>query len=104
MTTPARAYPDDGLSPAPPTAALVAVPDHYDATDGVPPRPAIARSAAIGAVLGFVVVASVITALVTRRGYPVTAAFGLGAFVGAFGGGGFGCMMGAVLALARSPR
>ena len=74
---------------------------------GIVPEPpaerhSVGRSAAAGALLGFVVAGALITAVAMSRDVDAPAALALGAFVAAFGGAGFGCMVGGVLALARN--
>ena len=61
----------------------------------------VGRGAALGAVIGFGTVISVVGITGTLAGMEPGAAFGLGGFVGFFGGGGFGSMMGAAAAAAR---
>ena len=63
--------------------------------------PNVGRSAAIGYLVGFVVVTIAITVGATFAGQGVGASLGLGAFVGLWGGGGFGFMMGGTVPLAR---
>ncbi len=55
----------------------------------------------IGAASGFAIVTVAITVAGTLGGIQPGSAFGLGVFVGIWGGGGFGFMMGAILFLAR---
>ena len=62
---------------------------------------ALWRSAMIGSVVGFIVLAVGITIAGTVGGIGAASALGLGVFVGAFGGAGFGFMMGASTALVR---
>ena len=59
------------------------------------------RNAAVGAALGFVIAATVITVVGTLAGIGFGGALGLGVFVGAFGGVGFGFMMGGMASFAR---
>jgi hypothetical protein len=74
-----------------------------DLPDGASPAEARSwRSAAVGAVLGFVATTTGITVIGSLAGMDVGAAFGLGAFVGTFSGVGFGFMMGGVASLARA--
>jgi xanthine/uracil/vitamin C permease (AzgA family) len=73
-----------------------------DLADGAPPAEARSwHSAALGAVLGLVATTTAITVIGSLAGMDVGGAFGLGAFVGAFSGVGFGFMMGGVASLAR---
>lgn len=62
---------------------------------------AAARGAAIGAACGFVGLTVVIFIVGTLGGIGPAGALGLGLFVGAFGGVGFGFMMGGMLALTK---
>ena len=59
------------------------------------------RAAAIGGVIGFVVLTAVIWLIGTAAGLEASSALGLGAFVGAWGGAGFGFMMGATITISR---
>jgi Mg/Co/Ni transporter MgtE len=70
-------------------------------TDAASDEPNIGRSAAIGAAIGFVVVTVGITVAGTVGGMQPGSALGLGAFVGTWGGAGFGFMMGGTIPLAR---
>lgn len=65
------------------------------------PMPNPWRTAMIGFVIGFVAVTVVITVAGTLGGLGFGASLGLGAFVGTWGGGGFGFMMGGTMPLAR---
>jgi hypothetical protein len=66
----------------------------------VPPAGANAwRSAVVGAVLGFVSTTVLITIVGTIAGITIAGAFGVGVFVGGFGGIGFGFMMGGMTGL-----
>lgn len=58
----------------------------------------IARSAAIGAVIGFVLVAVVYGGISLFAGSGNEGAMGIAVFAGIWGGPGFGAMMGAVVA------
>jgi hypothetical protein len=64
-------------------------------------EPDVGRTAMIGAALGFVGVALPIAVLGTLGGLGVVSALGLGAFVGMWGGAGFGFMMGGTIPLGR---
>ncbi len=57
------------------------------------------RGSLIGAALGFVVLTVTITLIGTLGGFEPLSALGLGAFVGLWGGCGFGMMMGGVVAM-----
>lgn len=72
---------------------LEATPDIDDATVG--------RSALIGAVIGFVAVAIGLTIAGTVGGLGFVPALGLGVFVGAWSGAGFGFMFGSSAAVRR---
>jgi hypothetical protein len=61
----------------------------------------VGRNAMIGLVIGFVLVASGITVAGTIGGLGFMPSLGLGVFVGAFSGAGFGFMFGATIPLAR---
>jgi hypothetical protein len=63
--------------------------------------PNLGRSAVIGYVTGFLVTATAITLIGTFAGAGFTNSLGLGAFVGVWGGGGFGFMLGGTIPLAR---
>jgi hypothetical protein len=63
--------------------------------------PNVGRTAAIGYVAGFLAAAIAITVAGTLAGIGFGASLGLGAFVGFWGGGGFGFMMGGTVPLAR---
>ena len=74
--------------------------------DGDPARssgeePNVGRNAMIGAAVGFLVVTVAITTAGTLGGIGFGASLGLGAFVGMWGGTGFGFMMGGTIPLAR---
>ena len=64
-------------------------------------EPNIGRSAMIGAVIGFFAVMIAITVGGTLGGIEPGSAFGIGCFVGLWGGGGFGFMMGGTIPFAR---
>jgi hypothetical protein len=92
MAEPVRPLDDEE---APPRSTLTAVAELDRA------MPSLGRWALTGTVLGFVVVTAVIIAVAVSQDVEFGAALGLGVAVGVFGGAGFGCMMGSVLALAR---
>ena len=64
-------------------------------------EPNIGRSAMIGAVIGFFAVMIAITVVGALSGVEPGSAFGMGCFVGFWGGGGFGFMMGGTIPFAR---
>lgn len=65
-----------------------------------PSQPNIGRAAIQGGLVGFAVVAALITTLVARAGGG-PAAIGVGVFVGFFGGIGFGAMLAASVSADR---
>src|SRR4051794_13256957 len=65
----------------------------------MPDDPAVGRSAAIGAGVGFVSFLLIITIAGTMGGMGVGGAFGMALFAGAFGGTGLGLMLGAAVGL-----
>ena len=99
MSASARIPADDEFPSArparPPLAVVPSVPDT------TAPEPNVGRTAMIGYLVGFVAPVAIITAVGTIEGLGVGASFGLGAFVGVWGGGGFGFMMGGTIPLAR---
>ena len=64
-------------------------------------EPNVGRNAMVGYVVGFVVAVVSITIAGTLTGFGFVNSLGLGAFVGMWGGGGFGAMMGGTVPLAR---
>jgi hypothetical protein len=64
-------------------------------------EPKLGRSGLIGAAIGFLVSAIVIGTIGTLGGMQPGSAFGLGVFVGTWGGSGFGFMLGATVPFAR---
>lgn len=60
------------------------------------------RRTAIATIVGFVVVAAGVTGLSMLFGEDPIGSLGVGAFVGSWGGAGFGFMMGATQAAIRS--
>ena len=93
---------DDGdRRPAPPRPALALVRGAVGGDTPESEMPCIGRSAAIGYVIGFIASVVIITVAGTLAGLGLGASFGLGAFVGVWGGGGFGFMMGGTVPLAR---
>jgi hypothetical protein len=115
MAETARLHDDDDHDGEPSAPALHLVParstDHgvsaaVAPTDTVPGgtaavAPNVGRTALIGFVVGFVLVTVAVTVAGTFAGYGAGASFGLGAFIGLWGGGGFGFMMGGTVPLAR---
>lgn len=63
--------------------------------------PNVGRTAMIGYVVGLITATVVITLVGTLGGLGFGPSLGLGAFVGVWGGGGFGFMMGGTVPLAR---
>jgi hypothetical protein len=63
--------------------------------------PNFGRTAMIGYLVGFIAATVAITVAGTLGGLGFGASLGLGAFVGIWGGGGFGFMMGGTVPLAR---
>lgn len=61
-------------------------------------EPRIGRAAAIGGVIGFVLVAVVFGVICLAAGAGRAGAAGIGVFAGIWGGPGFGAMMGATIA------
>ena len=61
----------------------------------------VGRSAVIGAVIGFVAVAIGLTMAATIAGMGFVPSIGLGVFVGAWSGAGFGFMFGSSAAVRR---
>jgi hypothetical protein len=84
--------------PGRPSLVVVPAPPPDGATDR---EPNPGRWGLIGYAIGFVVACAGITIAGTIGGMGAGASFGLGAFVGVWGGGGFGFMLGATIPLAR---
>lgn len=97
MSEAARTH--DLPEPAAVTASLQLVPDRHD--DVGVTEPNWGRGGAIGYVTGFLASIVIITTIGTVGGLGFAPSFGLGAFVGVWGGGGFGFMLGATIPLAR---
>src|SRR5688500_10209858 len=96
--------PDDGAVPKPSLQLVRTTPTGPGPEPGPEPEasaPGVGRTAAIGYLAGFVVVTIAITVAGTLAGHGFTPSLGLGAFVGMWGGGGFGLMVGGTLPLAR---
>ncbi len=90
-----------------PTATVGAATRRFTGVDAiVRDRPvrtgdaAVGRNGMIGYLIGFVVTTIGITIGGTVGGLEFWSSFGLGAFVGLWGGGGFGFMLGATLPMA----
>jgi hypothetical protein len=64
----------------------------------------VARGAAIGAAVGYVVVAAIVTTVGVLASAGFWTAIGLGLFAGLWGGPGFGGMLGAIMAVTRASR
>ena len=69
-----------------------------EAPAGAQQEPSIAKAAAIGGLIGFVVVAVLYMVICVAVGYDDMGAAGVALFAGIWGGPGFGAMMGAVVA------
>lgn len=95
MAEPVRTYDPEASSAASDPPRLRPVADAVGSDELRPPR--IGRSGAIGYALGFVVGTAIFALAGTLVGLSVPAAIGLGAFVGVWGGGGFGFMMAATV-------
>jgi hypothetical protein len=97
--------PADGAVPKPSLQLVRATPTgpelEPEASAPEASAPDVGRTAAIGYLAGFVVVTIAITVAGTLAGHGFTPSLGLGAFVGMWGGGGFGLMVGGTLPLAR---
>lgn len=70
--------------------------DHMSLGDGV------GRGALCGAVIGFIVVASLVTVVGMIAGLEALDSIGLGAFAAVWGGPGFGALVGAVMVITRN--
>lgn len=84
--------------------SLEVVRDHFhpaSAEAAASEEPNVGRTAMIGFAVGFIAVAVGITVAGTLGGLGFVASLGIGSFVGIFGGGGFGFMMGGTVPLAR---
>jgi hypothetical protein len=84
-----------------PALHLVRGPTGAETTTPEAAMPNFARTAMIGYLAGFVTATVAITVAGTLGGLGFGASLGLGAFVGIWGGGGFGFMMGGTVPLAR---
>jgi hypothetical protein len=71
-----------------------------DAHEGDPQEPRLGRAGVIGYVVGFVVTTAAVTVAGTLGGMGFAPSLGLGAFVGVWGGGGFGFMLGGTVPFA----
>jgi hypothetical protein len=83
------------------TPSLQIVPDTAVDTSSERAEPNVARSGMVGYAIGFVVVTAGITLAGTISGLGFANSVGLGAFVGFWGGGGFGFMLGTTIPFAR---
>jgi hypothetical protein len=81
------------LEVVPPSTATAIEPERRE--------PNLGRSGLIGYIIGFVASVVGITIGGTLGGLGLGSSFGLGAFAGVWGGGGFGFMLGATIPLAR---
>jgi hypothetical protein len=86
--------PDDARSAVQPAADHVVLLATQTRKDGQ-----LWRGSVIGAVAGFVVTAALVVLIGTLQGVEPANALGLGAFIGFWGGCGFGLMMGGVFAM-----
>jgi hypothetical protein len=68
----------------------------------VAPEPNAARAGLVGYAIGFAVTCTLIATGGTLGGLGFATSLGLGVFVGIWGGGGFGFMLGAIIPLARA--
>lgn len=68
---------------------------------GTGDQPDIARTGLLGALAGFTLCTAAVAIAGTATGMEAGSAVGLGAFIGAWGGAGFGFMMGCTIPLAR---
>lgn len=64
----------------------------------------VGRAALIGVALGFVVLATLATAVASIAGLEPLEALGVGSFTALWGGPGFGAMFGAITAITRNER
>lgn len=101
MSDTARSHDDFVLRPVVPKPSLQIVPDVV--VDAEPDRaePNVGRNGMVGYVIGFVVATIGIALAGTLGGLGFGSSIGLGAFVGVWGGGGFGFMLGATIPFAR---
>jgi ammonia channel protein AmtB len=93
------------------TATETPAPPASDAPGGAPSAgaaapparraPNVKRSAILGALVGFTVATTGVGVSLLLDGMDAVQAFGVGTFVGVWGGLGFGVMMGATIPLAR---
>lgn len=100
-------HPLPSLEPVPAEAAPVAAPaptaaGHDETGDAAALEAGVGRSAAAGAALGFVLFTLFVGLLGAWVGLDVRGALFLGMFAGAWGGVGFGVMVGSVLAINRA--
>lgn len=86
----------------PPLEAVRDIPETADASPTAGSgEPNVGRNAVLGYVIGFLAVTVAITVAGTLGGLGFVASLGLGTFVGAWGGGGFGFMVGGTVPFAR---
>ena len=74
---------------------------HTESSTRVDDEPDVVHSAMLGYIVGFLTVAVAITVAGTLGGLGFGASLGLGVFVGIWGGGGFGFMIGATVPFSR---
>jgi hypothetical protein len=79
------------------TEPITRQPGEMTRSDG----PNIVRAAWVGALIGLVVVTAAVALAGILGGIERGSALGLGAFIGIWGGTGFGLMMGATITIAR---
>lgn len=101
MAQPARIHTSEPDAVDAPKPVLQLLSEAVDGAAEIAVEPNLGRSAVIGYVIGFLVVAVGITTAGTLAGLGFGSSLGLGAFVGVWGGGGFGFMMGGTIPLAR---
>jgi hypothetical protein len=96
---PEAARPHDLPEPVVSLRPLQLVPDRHD--EIALAQPNWGRGGAVGYLIGFFAATVIITTIGTVGGLGFAPSFGLGAFIGVWGGGGFGFMLGATIPLAR---
>ena len=101
MTTAPSPSPTSAGTPTSPAASPAAP---LVAERAEPADTGLVRAFAIGAAIGAVAVFAVFFGVATALGLGTPAAIGIGAFTAAWGGPGFGGMMGAVLHITRAER
>jgi hypothetical protein len=80
---------------------LAVVPPAVSAEEPPLDEPRVGRSAAIGAVIGFLAGACLVAIGCALDGLDIGSSIGLGVFVGMWGGAGFGFMVGGTIPMAR---